>query len=185
MHQKYSADGILYLPGNHLRERPMTVHHQRSMVLPQKGPQARPLADNYIGDDIRRQFFRDHPFESFRSRSLTEQASSSHQRSTMDPDEPARTETVSRGVHLPAPSSLNRVLIAIDHTQRRAVHAEPTPGARPHARRHAHHFHRAVPHVATCFATLQATIAHSARFGPSATSRGFAAEDAVLEADVS
>lgn len=42
---------------------------------------------------------------------------------------------------------------------------------------------RAVQHVATRFAAQQATIAHGARFGPSATSRGFAAEDAVLEAD--
>ena len=37
-----------------------------------KTPGPRPLAVNYIEDDIRRQFFRDHPFESFRPRSLTE-----------------------------------------------------------------------------------------------------------------
>lgn len=37
-----------------------------------KTPGPRPLAVNYIEDEIRRQFFRDHPFETFRSRSLTE-----------------------------------------------------------------------------------------------------------------
>ena len=33
---------------------------------------ARPLSITYIEDDIRRQFFRDHPFEAFRPRTLTE-----------------------------------------------------------------------------------------------------------------
>jgi len=37
-----------------------------------KTPGPRPLAVNYIEDDIRRQFFRDHPFEAFRARSITE-----------------------------------------------------------------------------------------------------------------
>ena len=37
-----------------------------------KTPGPRPLAVNYVEDEIRHQFFRDHPFESFRSRSLTE-----------------------------------------------------------------------------------------------------------------
>lgn len=41
---------------------------------------------------------------------------------------------------------------------------------------------RAVQHVATRFAAQQAAVAHGARFGPSATTRGFEAEDAVLEA---
>ena len=37
-----------------------------------KTPGPRPLPVNYIEDDIRRQFFRDHPFEAFRARSITE-----------------------------------------------------------------------------------------------------------------
>jgi small subunit ribosomal protein S23 len=32
----------------------------------------RPLPVTYVEDDIRRQFFRDHPFEAFRARALTE-----------------------------------------------------------------------------------------------------------------
>lgn len=32
----------------------------------------RPLPITYVEDDIRRQFFRDHPFEAFRPRTLTE-----------------------------------------------------------------------------------------------------------------
>lgn len=42
---------------------------------------------------------------------------------------------------------------------------------------------RAIQHVATRFAAQQAAIAHGAQFGPSATARGFEAEEAVLEAD--
>jgi len=42
---------------------------------------------------------------------------------------------------------------------------------------------RAVQHVATRFAAQQAAISHGARFGPSATARGFEVEDAVLEAN--
>jgi len=37
-----------------------------------KTPGPRPVPVNYIEDDIRRQFFRDHPFEAFRARSITE-----------------------------------------------------------------------------------------------------------------
>ena len=33
---------------------------------------SRPLPITYVEDDIRRQFFRDHPFEAFRPRTLTE-----------------------------------------------------------------------------------------------------------------
>lgn len=33
---------------------------------------SRPLPITYVEDDIRRQFFRDHPFEAFRARSITE-----------------------------------------------------------------------------------------------------------------
>jgi small subunit ribosomal protein S23 len=33
---------------------------------------SRPLSITYVEDDIRRQFFRDHPFEAFRPRTLTE-----------------------------------------------------------------------------------------------------------------
>lgn len=35
-----------------------------------EGP--RPLSITYVEDDVRRQFFRDHPFEAFRPRTLTE-----------------------------------------------------------------------------------------------------------------
>jgi len=42
---------------------------------------------------------------------------------------------------------------------------------------------RAAQHVATRFAAQQAAVAHGARFGLSATARGFEAESAVLEAD--
>jgi len=35
-------------------------------------PKVKPLPVYYLEDDIRRQFFRDHPFEAFRPRSLSE-----------------------------------------------------------------------------------------------------------------
>jgi small subunit ribosomal protein S23 len=37
-----------------------------------KNPPIKPLPIYYVEDDIRRQFFRDHPFEAFRPRTLTE-----------------------------------------------------------------------------------------------------------------
>lgn len=41
-------------------------------VPPKKTPGPRPLRITYIEDEVRRQFFRDHPFESFRPVSLVE-----------------------------------------------------------------------------------------------------------------
>jgi small subunit ribosomal protein S23 len=43
-----------------------------SLTQPPRIPDARPLPIQYIEDDVRRQFFRDHPFEAFRPISLVE-----------------------------------------------------------------------------------------------------------------
>jgi small subunit ribosomal protein S23 len=40
---------------------------------------SRPLPITYVEDDIRRQFFRDHPFEAFRPRTLTEAGAIEHE----------------------------------------------------------------------------------------------------------
>lgn len=48
-----------------------TAHHTPSKHL--RTPKPRPLPVHYIEDDLRRQFFKDHPFEAFRPVSLAEQ----------------------------------------------------------------------------------------------------------------
>ena len=45
---------------------------QKQAFAPKKTPGPRVMPVKYIEDDIRRQFFRDHPFEAFRARSITE-----------------------------------------------------------------------------------------------------------------
>lgn len=47
------------------------VSASRATKKTTQGP-SRPLPIAYVEDDIRRQFFRDHPFEAFRPRTLTE-----------------------------------------------------------------------------------------------------------------
>ena len=58
------------------REPPARTSYDRAppkqTFATKKTPGPRPLPVNYIEDDIRRQFFRDHPFEAFRARSITE-----------------------------------------------------------------------------------------------------------------
>jgi small subunit ribosomal protein S23 len=137
-----------------------------------KTPGPRPLAVNYIEDDIRRQFFRDHPFESFRPRSLTEAGA-------IEDEHPINglqwTRLSQRGRN---PSPEDAVRFALNLHQAHGLALSDAYAASVAQFRTL----RAVQHVATRFAAQQATIAHGARFGPSATSRGFAAEDSVLEA---
>ena len=58
------------------REPPARTSYDRAppkqTLATKKTPGPRPLPVNYTEDDIRRQFFRDHPFEAFRARSITE-----------------------------------------------------------------------------------------------------------------
>ncbi|KAH9081568.1 mitochondrial ribosomal protein S25-domain-containing protein [Lactarius deliciosus] len=145
---------------------------QRAFVS-KKTPGPRPLAISYIEDDIRRQFFRDHPFESFRPRSLTEAGA-------IEDEHPIGglqwTRLSQRGRN---PSPEDAVRFALNLHQAHGLALSDAYAASVAQFRTL----RAVQHVATRFAAQQASIAHGARFGPSATARGFAAEGAVLEAD--
>ena len=54
------------------REPPSRTSYDNSSSTRGQSLGSRPLPITYVEDDIRRQFFRDHPFEAFRARSLTE-----------------------------------------------------------------------------------------------------------------
>ncbi len=161
-----------------------------------KTPGPRPLAVSYIEDDIRRQFFRDHPFESFRPRSLTEEGAIEDEH----PVSGLQWSRLSQRGRNPSPEeyvALPHFILTVPDHPNQSTHTHS-------AVRFALNLHqahglalsdayaasvaqfrtlRAVQHVATRFAAQQAAVAHGAHFGPSATTRGFAAEDAVLEAN--
>jgi hypothetical protein len=119
-----------------------------------KTPGPRPLAVSYIEDDIRRQFFRDHPFESFRPRSLTEEGAIENEH----PISGLQWTRLSQRGRNPSPEeyvALLHLLIYLLYLpcpfsshQRRAVRAEPASGARPRAQRRVRRLRRAVPHAA-------------------------------------
>ncbi|KAF8274005.1 mitochondrial ribosomal protein S25-domain-containing protein [Lactarius quietus] len=138
-----------------------------------KTPGPRPVAVSYVEDDIRRQFFRDHPFESFRPRSLTEAGA-------IEDEHPINglqwTRLNQRGRN-PSPEDAVRFALNLHQTHGLALSDAYAASVAQFRTL------RAVQHVATRFAAQQAVIAHGARFGPSATARGFAVEDAVLDAD--
>ncbi|KAI9444727.1 mitochondrial ribosomal protein S25-domain-containing protein [Lactarius indigo] len=148
------------------------------LPLPPREPPSRTSYDSAppkqrAFDDIRRQFFRDHPFESFRPRSLTEAGA-------IEDEHPIGglhwTRLSQRGRN---PSPEDAVRFALNLHQAHGLALSDAYAASIAQFRTL----RAVQHVATRFAAQQASIAHGARFGPSATARGFAAESAVLEAD--
>ncbi|KAH8990148.1 mitochondrial ribosomal protein S25-domain-containing protein [Lactarius hatsudake] len=133
------------------------------LPLPPREPPSRTSYDS-APPKQRAFFFRDHPFESFRPRSLTEAGA-------IEDEHPIGglqwTRLSQRGRN-PSPEEYAHGLALSD------AYAASVAQFRTL---------RAVQHVATRFAAQQASIAHGARFGPSATARGFAAEGAVLEAD--
>ena len=164
-------------------------------VAVKKTPGPRPLAVSYIEDGIRRQFFRDHPFESFRPRSLTEAGA-------IEDEHPISglqwTQLSQRGRN---PSPEEYVALTPPPFILGVPHANQCTHSAVRFALNLHQAHglalsdayatsvaqfrtlRAVQHVATRFAAQQAAVAHGARFGPSATARGFEAEEAVLDAD--
>jgi small subunit ribosomal protein S23 len=132
----------------------------------------RPLPVTYTEDNIRRQFFRDHPFEAFRARSLTEVG-------TIENEHPIRglnwTRLNQRGRN---PSPEDAVQFALNlHQAHGLVLSDAYATSIAQFRTL-----RAVQHVATRFAAHAAS-AHGAHFGPSATMRGFEAESRVLAAN--
>ena len=127
-----------------------------------KTPGPRPLTVSYIEDDIRRQFFRDHPFESFRPRSITETGAIEDEhpinglqwtRLSQRGRKPSTEEYVALShlyiyphtyhphPHHPPKKKSNTHW----HAQCCAIRAKPTPGTRPRAQRRVRRVHRAVP----------------------------------------
>ncbi|KAI0275160.1 mitochondrial ribosomal protein S25-domain-containing protein [Gloeopeniophorella convolvens] len=134
------------------------------------GPRVQPIT--YLEDDIRRQFFRDHPFEAFRPRSLNETGAIKEEH----PINGVRWTRLSQRGSNPTPE--DAVLFTLNLHQH---HNLPLSDAYAMSIMEFRSL-RAIQHIATRFAAQEAT-AYGARFGPSETEQGFAAEKRVLEAN--
>jgi small subunit ribosomal protein S23 len=162
----------------------------------QQGP-SRLLPVTYVEDEIRRQFFRDHPFEAFRPRTLTE-AGTIEDEHPIDGLKWTRLNQRSRN---PSPEEYVTPISLLCPSIHPSIH--PSINLFFSAVKFALNLHqahgltlsdayatsiaqfrtlRAVQHVATCFAA-QAASAYGASFGPSATARGFEVENRVLDAN--
>ena len=162
-----------------------------------QGP-SRPLPIAYVEDDIRRQFFRDHPFEAFRPRTLTEAGAVENEhpisglkwtRLNQRGRNPSPEEYVS-----PDPSfslAVTPTLLFLSYfiffsAVQFALNLHQAHGltlSDAYATSIAQfRTLRAVQHVATRFAAQAASV-YGARFGPSATARGFEVENKVLDAN--
>ncbi|KAI0294950.1 mitochondrial ribosomal protein S25-domain-containing protein [Russula brevipes] len=142
----------------------------KQALASKKTPGPRPLPVTYIEDDIRRQFFRDHPFEAFRARSITEAG-------VIEDEHPIsglQWTQLSQRSRNPSPEDAVRFALNLHQAHGLALsdaYASSVAQFR---------MLRAAQHVATRFAA-QAAATHGARFGPSQTTQGFAAESRVLE----
>ncbi|KAI9461172.1 mitochondrial ribosomal protein S25-domain-containing protein [Russula earlei] len=135
-----------------------------------QGPRLLPIS--YVEDGIRRQFFRDHPFEAFRPRSITEAGAIEDEHPTSG----LQWTRLNQRSRNPSPEDAVRFALNLHQSHGLALSdAYATSVAQFRTL-------RAVQHVATRFAA-QSAAAHGARFGPSATTRGFEAEGRVLAAN--
>ena len=161
---------------------------------------SRPLSITYVEDDIRRQFFRDHPFEAFRPRTLTEAGAVEHEH----PISGLKWTRLNQRGRNPSPEEYVRPHSPFSLWQNTArAFSDPQLVRTLSAVQFALNLHqahgltlsdayatsiaqfrtlRAVQHVATRFAAQAASV-YGARFGPSATARGFEVENKVLDAN--
>ncbi|KAF8506614.1 mitochondrial ribosomal protein S25-domain-containing protein [Russula emetica] len=131
------------------------------------------LSITYVEDDIRRQFFRDHPFEAFRPRTLTEAGAIENEDPIIRGLNWTRLNQRSRN-----PSPEDAVQFALNLHQAHGLTLSDAYATSIAQFRTL----RAVQHVATRFAA-QAASAYGAYFGPSATAQGFEVENRVLDAN--
>ncbi|KZV91330.1 hypothetical protein EXIGLDRAFT_615820 [Exidia glandulosa HHB12029] len=130
-------------------------------------PNVRPLPVYYLEDEIRRQFFKDHPFEAFRPRSL-------HEKGLIDDEHPIRGEAWTRlrqrGRH---PSAEDCVLFALNL---HVAHGQPLSDAYELAVTQFRAL-RSEAHIASATARLEAQ-AYGARFTePTAVEKSFQREE--------
>ncbi|KAI0066479.1 hypothetical protein BV25DRAFT_1868177 [Artomyces pyxidatus] len=134
-----------------------------------KTPGPRPLPIAYIEDDIRRQFFRDHPFEAFRARTLTEDGAIEEEH----PIQGAQWTRLRQRGRNPTPEDAIRFAVHLhEHHGHTLSDAYSTAIGQFRSLRAEHQ-------IATRFAAQEAE-AYGAVFGPSVTERGHAAEARVI-----
>jgi small subunit ribosomal protein S23 len=143
-----------------------------SSALPVKmrAQKPRPLPIHYVEDDVRRQFFRDHPFEAFRPTTLVEGAG-------IEDSHPIKGQAWirlrQRGRN-PSPEDAIRFAVNLYH-----YHHIPLSQAYARAISQFRSL-RSEHHIATTFAALEAE-AYGAKFGPTEIESGFEKEKESLK----
>ncbi|KAI0308290.1 mitochondrial ribosomal protein S25-domain-containing protein [Multifurca ochricompacta] len=143
------------------REPPSRTPYDSTPSKAKRATGPHPLPVNYIEDDIRRQFFRDHPFESFRPKNITEAGSIEEE----DPINGLQWIRLRQRGRNPSPEDAVRFALNLHQAHGLALSDAYSTS-----------------HVATRFAAQEAA-AYGANFGPSATAQGYEAESRVLEAN--
>ncbi|KAI0803309.1 mitochondrial ribosomal protein S25-domain-containing protein [Irpex lacteus] len=151
------------LPQDRLATRTAPAKHMRPAPR-------RPLAIHYLEDDVRTQFFKDHPFEAFRPRSLVEDAE-------VEGENPIRGESWTRlrqRGRNPTPEDAIRFAVNLHEYHNVPItHAYLVAVAQFRALRSEHE-------VASRVALLEADY-YGLQFGPSLTQRTFDEEQKVLQ----
>ncbi|TFY72430.1 hypothetical protein EVG20_g587 [Dentipellis fragilis] len=145
---------------------------KKSAFALRRTPGPRPAPVSYVEDDIRRQFFRDHPFEAFRPISLMEGGD-------VEGEHPIRgkewTRLKQRG-RSPSPEDAVRFAVNLhEYHDVPLTEAYKSAVAQFRALRSEHH-------IATVFAAQEAE-SYGAVFAPSATEKGYEYETKVLTSD--
>ncbi|THH18562.1 hypothetical protein EW146_g2442 [Bondarzewia mesenterica] len=136
-----------------------------------KEPEPRPLPIIYLEDEVRRQFFRDHPFETFRPVTLTEDAGVEAEH----PINGLKWMRLRQRGRNPTPEDAIRFTVNLhEHHRLPLTEAYSTAIGQFRAL-------RSEQHIATTFAAQEAE-AYGAAFGPSSTMQSFMQEEKVLAA---
>jgi len=147
------------------RAPPSRTSYDLPFTVEQSAADTKPLPVAYLEDKVRKQFFRDHPFEAFRPRTLVENA-------TIEPEHPTKDvnwiRLRQRGRNPKAEDAIDFALNLHRHHKKPLSEAYPTSVAQFRALRSEHE-------IATMFATLEAEN-YGAQFRPTQTEAGFARE---------
>ncbi|OBZ79450.1 37S ribosomal protein S25, mitochondrial [Grifola frondosa] len=140
------------------------------LTRPASSKEIRPLPVQYVEDEIRKQFFRDHPFEAFRETSLVEAA-------TIEPEHPIRAEKWTRlrqRTRNPSPEDAIRYAVNLHEYHNLSVtHAYASAVAQFHSLRSEHQ-------LAKNFALMESEH-YGMQFGPTQVEIAFEKEEKAFE----